>query len=109
MKGRIVVPGMARWRVREGQAIAVTAGATETGRSAGTDDVIRVLERAARDREFIVQLTEHGSTALAGYNLSSEARAALLSGDIRWVERHVGKLNDRQKAWLLCRLEQERW
>ena len=75
----------------------------------GREAVIAVLERAAREPEFIVRLTEEGSRALKEYDLSSEERAALISGDIRWIEQHVGKLNERQKTWLECRLQQERW
>lgn len=71
--------------------------------------VIEVLERAARDHQFIAQLTEQGSKALEGYDLTSEEKAALISGDIRWIEKHVGKLTEVQETWLNCRLQQERW
>jgi hypothetical protein len=54
-------------------------------------------------------LTHHGSEALDGYDLTASEKAALLSGDIRWIEAHVGKLTSRQKTWLYCRLEQEIW
>lgn len=72
-------------------------------------DMIKVLERAANDDGFIAQLTYEGSKALQGYNLTLEERAALLSGDIRWIEAKVGKLNDRLSTWLWCRLQQEIW
>jgi hypothetical protein len=71
--------------------------------------VLEVLERAAADDGFIAQLTYHGSEALEGYALTAEEQAALLSGDIRWIEAHVGKLTSRQKTWLYRRLEQEIW
>jgi hypothetical protein len=73
------------------------------------DDVLRVLDKAAGDNQFIAALTHRGSRALDDYHLTSEAKAALLSGDIRWVETHVGKLDKRQQTWLLCRLGQEIW
>jgi len=69
----------------------------------------RVLERAADDPGFIAQLTEQGSKALAGYNLTFEEKAALLCGDIRWIEARLGKLNKRLSTWLWCRLQQEIW
>lgn len=72
-------------------------------------EVLRVLDRAASDDGFIAQLTYQGSDALRGYHLTSEAKAALLSGDIRWIEAHVGKLDERLKTWLWCRLQQEIW
>lgn len=69
----------------------------------------RVLERAADDPGFIAQLTEQGSKALADYDLTFEEKAALLSGDIRWIEAHLGKLDKRLSTWLWCRLQQEIW
>ena len=72
-------------------------------------EVARVLERAAGDNRFIAQLTHHGPDALRGYNLSLEAQAALLGGDIHWIEARVGKLNARLRTWLDCRLQQEIW
>lgn len=83
--------------------------ATEIEGSVNREVIIEVLERAAREHQFITRLTEEGSKALEAYDLSSEAKAALISGDIQWVESRVGQLNDRQRTWLLCRLEQERW
>ena len=72
-------------------------------------DVLKVLDRAADDNSFIAALTHRGSDALEGYHLTAEAKAALLSGDIRWIEAHVGKLSERQQTWLWCRLGQEVW
>ena len=72
-------------------------------------DVSKVLDRAADDCGFIAQLTEECSKALQGYDLSHKERAALLSGDINWIEAHVGKLSGRRSTWLWCRLQQEIW
>ena len=71
--------------------------------------VMAVLNRAAEDTEFIAELSEEGSEALKGYILSSEEKAALVSGDRVWLEARFGKLNEKQRTWLKCRLEQERW
>jgi hypothetical protein len=73
------------------------------------DQIPRVLDRAADDNDFIAALTYRGSDALEGYHLTSQAKAALLSGDIRWLEAHIGKLTERQQTWLRCRLSQEIW
>jgi hypothetical protein len=73
------------------------------------DEVMMVLERAADDPKFVAQLTYHGSDALRDYHLTPQAKAALLSGDVSWIETHVGKLNEQQEMWLRCRLEQEIW
>ena len=73
------------------------------------EEILRVLERAAKDNGFIAQLTYQGDEALQDYDLSWEEKAALLSGDIGWIEAHVGKLGARLRTWLDCRLQQEIW
>ncbi|MBW1804299.1 MAG: response regulator [Deltaproteobacteria bacterium] len=74
-----------------------------------TKVIIEILERASDDVRFIVQLTEEGSKALEGYGLTWEEKAAIACGDIQWIEKRVGKLSEKQKTWLNCRLQQERW
>jgi hypothetical protein len=73
------------------------------------DEILRVLDRAAEDNGFIAELTYRGSKALEGYKLTLKAEAALLSGDIRWMEARVGKPDARLRTWLDCRLQQEIW
>lgn len=81
------------------------------GEEIGTnrDEILKVLERAADDPSFIAALTDRPSRTLSGYDLTSEEKAALMSGDVRWIEKHVGKLTERQRTWLDCRLQQEIW
>jgi molybdenum-dependent DNA-binding transcriptional regulator ModE len=71
--------------------------------------VLDVLGRAGRDNGFIGQLTDEGSRALKGYSLTADEAGALVSGDIRWLEAHVGKLNEVLSAWPNCRLQQAIW
>ena len=73
------------------------------------EEIVRVLARAAEDNSFIARLTYHGEDALRGYNLTGQEMAALLSGDLGWIEAHLGKLNARLRTWLDCRLQQEYW
>ena len=73
------------------------------------DEILKVLDRAAEDNGFIAELTHRGSEALEGYRLTLKAKAALLSGDIRWIEARVGRLDARLRTWLDCRLQQEIW
>jgi hypothetical protein len=73
------------------------------------EGLVGVLERAASDPDFIARLTYQGSKALQDYDLTLEEEAALLSGDINWIEAHVGKLDERLSTWLWCRLQQETW
>ncbi|HIP87767.1 MAG TPA: hypothetical protein EYH27_04940 [Anaerolineales bacterium] len=72
-------------------------------------ELLRVLERAAEDPHFVAALTERPEEALAGYRLTAEEQAALLSGDLRRIERVVGPLDARLSTWLVCRLQQEIW
>ena len=73
------------------------------------EEVLKVLNRAAQDDKFWAELIEFGSKALENYRLSSEAKAAIISGDVNWIEKHVGKLNYKELLYLKHRLEAERW
>jgi DNA-binding NtrC family response regulator len=70
-------------------------------------EVIRAIDAAVRDRRFEAQLDEAG--ALNGYNLSDEAKAAVITGDLNWIRRHVGELSEEQLGWIYRRLEREIW
>jgi formate dehydrogenase alpha subunit len=71
--------------------------------------VLTVLERAAEDNEFFARLAENPVKALKEYDLTSEEKAAISSGDIRKIELWVGKLDKRLQKWLIARLQQENW
>ena len=73
------------------------------------EQILNVLARAAEDDGFIAQLTFQGSNALQNYDLSQQAKAAIISGDRRWIEARVGKLPRRLRTWIDCRLQQEIW
>ena len=73
------------------------------------EEILSVLDRAADDDEFIARFTSQGEAALEGYDLTWQEKAALLSGDVDWIESRVGKLDARLRTWLDCRLQQENW
>lgn len=73
------------------------------------EEVIRVLEKASQDQEFWRELLENSSEVLNGYRLSSEAKAAILSGDLGWVQRNVGELTKEQLMFIYGRLGREVW
>jgi hypothetical protein len=76
----------------------------------GRKTVLAILERASEESEFLSRLAENPHEALAEYyNLSSEEKAALASGDIKKIESWLGKLDDKLATWLWCRLSQEKW
>ena len=72
-------------------------------------EVIRVLEQTMSDRVFWKNLMEQGSGMLADFELSAEAKAAIVSGDIGWIRRHVGPVSQNQLAFIYRRLERETW
>jgi DNA-binding NtrC family response regulator len=72
-------------------------------------EVIRVLNRAAEDAEFWKDLMENSSAALDEYQLTWEARAAIASGDLNWLNTHVGELTQKQLMFIFKRLEREAW
>ncbi|MBE0480941.1 MAG: hypothetical protein IBX68_08170 [Dehalococcoidia bacterium] len=76
----------------------------------GRELILAVLERAAEDTDFQARLAENATEALADYyTLTSEECAALACGDIRKIEKWVGKLDKRLSKWLWARLQQESW
>ena len=73
-------------------------------------DLVRnVLRRASQDPSFGSELLIHGSRVLSGLALDSETKAAILSGDITWIEKHCGELSPEERDWLERRLQAEIW
>ena len=72
-------------------------------------EVSQVLNRTAEDAEFWKDLMENGSTALNDYQLSMEAKAAIVSGDLQWINKNVGELTQKQLMFIYKRLEREAW
>ena len=75
----------------------------------GKEAILEVLARAADDHRFLARLAEDPERVLKQYDLTSEERAALGSGDLRRIESWVGKLDKRLSTWIWCRLQQEKW
>ena len=75
----------------------------------GKEAILEVLARAADDHKFLARLAEDSAKVLKEYDLTSEQRAALASGDLRRIESWVGKLDKRLSTWIWCRLQQEKW
>ena len=74
-----------------------------------TKALISVLAKARDDNAFLAKLLNSPNEALKSYNLSPEAKAALESGDIRWLESRVGVLDEPLRTSLTSRLAQEKW
>lgn len=56
---------------------------------------IAVLNKAEEDQDFLEKLMAFGSESLKEYERHLKEEAALISGDIGWIEAHIGKLDDR--------------
>ena len=72
-------------------------------------EVLKVLEKAATDYTLVYNLLHYGADALEEFNLTSAEKLAILSGDIQWIEQHVGTLTPLQRKWLEGRLSAEIW
>ncbi len=70
-------------------------------------EVLGVLSHAADDEKFWDDLMELGSEALNNYQLISDAKAAIASGDLKWINENVGELNQKQLSFIFKRLERE--
>jgi len=72
-------------------------------------EVFKVLNRTSEDERFWRALMKNGGDALGEYTLSSEAKAAIASGDLGWINRNVGELTQKQLMYVYKRLELEVW
>lgn len=73
------------------------------------EEMIKVLERAASDREFFTNLLEFATDALDEYDLTGPEKLALLTGDVEWIEEQIGPLTRSQRRWLDLRRSAEIW
>ena len=63
------------------------------------DAMAKVIERASTDAAFRAQLKANPEGALAGYDLTADERAAVLTSDVGWasdigVDARVSKLDN---------------
>ncbi|MBN2372415.1 response regulator [bacterium] len=71
--------------------------------------VFEILDRTADEPDFLDRIYIEGSDALKDYNISREAKAAIVSGDVKWIEKNVGELTEKQMLVLVGMLEREIW
>jgi len=75
----------------------------------GGKALLTILSKANGDSNFMAKLAENPEEALKDYDLTSEEKAAISSGDIRWIESKLGTLDEPLRTWLTARLAQEKW
>ncbi len=70
-------------------------------------EVYRVLNRTAADRQFWQDLMDLRLEVLDDYELTPEAKTAIITGDLSWILDHVGELTQKQLRFIFQRMEQE--
>ena len=70
-------------------------------------EVYRVLNRTADDRQFWQDLMDLRLEVLDDYDLTPEAKTALITGDLTWILEHIGVLTQKQLRFIFHRMEQE--
>ena len=91
------------------EAMGTTAQANDGVISIQKREVLNVLSRTSEDKKFWKSLMEKGGDALWEYTLSSEAKAAISTGDLKWINENVGELTQKQLMYVYNRLEREVW
>lgn len=91
------------------QTILSAIGKSDPKKSMRETMVLEILDRTADDPDFFNKLFVEGTDALEGYDVSSEAKHAIASGNVGWIEKNVGKLTEKQMMVLIRRLEREIW
>ena len=79
---------------------SASKGAPEKQELVHKEEVLKVLERAGTDSDFVYNLLHRWADALEQYHLTGPEKLALLTGDIEWIEKHTGRLTPRQRKWL---------
>jgi DNA-binding response OmpR family regulator len=82
---------------------------TQRERLIQREEVMRVLDRACQDKDFWREVAKKGSEALKDYKVSSKAKAAIVFGDLNWIQKNIGRLSEEQLAFIYKRLEREVW
>ena len=82
---------------------------TQKERLIQREEVMRVLDKAYQNQTFWRELMENGSEALKDYRLSRTAKAAIVSGDLKWIRENIGELTEDQLLFIHKRLEREVW
>jgi YesN/AraC family two-component response regulator len=94
---------------KEEKSIEALLIQAETERLIQRKEVTRVLSRASEDHSFWRELMNKGSNALQDYQLSMEAKAAIVSGDLKWIKKNIGELTREQLMFIYKTLERESW
>ena len=59
-------------------------------------EILRAITRLAEDTGFWDTFMEKGIAALWQYDLSLEAKVAITSGNLQWLNQNIGELTQKQ-------------
>jgi hypothetical protein len=90
-----------------GKEIRPGNGESRSGKLIEKREVLKVLNRTLQDEQFRISLNETGTEALKEYRLTSEAKTAIVSGDLRWLKENVGEIAREQLMVIRKRAECE--
>ena len=73
--------------------------------------ILTVLEKAAEDTGFFSQLSQDYAVALKEYDLTTQEIVAIGTGDVRWIESHIGAPIKQQlmEKVIIPLLSREKW
>ena len=92
-----------------GKEVRPGNGESRAGKLIEKREVLKVLNRTLQDEQFRISLNETGTEALKDYRLTSEAKTAIVSGDLRWLKENVGEIAREQLMVIRKRGECESW
>lgn len=73
------------------------------------DELLRFLDQVATDQNLSYELMHNGADALEDFDLTGPEKLAILTADIDWIEKHVGRLGETRRRWLESRRNAEIW
>ncbi|MFC2021294.1 hypothetical protein ACFLU1_05895 [Chloroflexota bacterium] len=75
------------------------------------ETVLTVLSRATEDADFYGQLGQNITTALRDYDFTPAEILAIKTGDVRWIESHIGIKIDKSlmEKFFIPLLSREQW
>lgn len=93
--------------VNEGDAYVHTI--SETDRLIQKKEVLQILDRTNDDQLFCHDLLQKGTEVLAEYALSEEAKEAIATGDLGWINANVSELTQKQLKYVFDCSKKKDW
>lgn len=95
--------------LRDGDSDVYVHTISETDRLIQKKEVLQVLDRTNEDQLFCHDLKQKGFEALADYALSDEAKEAITTGDLDWINSNVGELTQKQLKYVFECSQKKDW